>query len=508
MWILWGNASVIAIAALASAYAWIYGGTMAQPLISVIPWIYAILFEVMLVFPQRHPYESVYDARERVWRRIKRDPLVWVSTLLCVLLLVPFFNVGLCQVCDYPAIMSGANPKPEFSFLPYCVNRMHHLNVVIWFIPVLTAMIAVKHSLTKRGKRALLAVLVWNGVALAVLGFVQQIRVWEAPGPLWSRDSGVENVGTFFSTFGYPNMAGSYFTLLFGLAIALWRWQVEAVRLENPDDHSGVDRSHRGKFWRKHFYLIPATLFFLAAFSTLSRAAIMLVSVSAAVYFLHSFVSMLAGRPKAFKVKTVAVSLLCIGIITFFAYLFTSDAVRREVETLDTRTVLDRVSGRGQYHTRVATEIWKKNLFFGCGGWGYKHFCIPNMTEDEFKQIQIVGGINVHNDYLQFLAEHGLVGFGLMVAAVILLILPVGSVWRRLARSARFKKPKDLPPKPVAIFVFPAPAFCVLVAVLAVFIHGFGDCPLRSPAVLSLFFISLAAVDGFLPKLDDDEDDI
>ena len=46
-----------------------------------------------------------------------------------------------------------------------------------------------------------------------------------------------------------------------------------------------------------------------------------------------------------------------------------------------------------------------------------------------------------------------------------------------------------------------APAFCILMAAVATVIHAFGDCPLRSPAVLTLFFVSLAAVDGFLPKI-------
>ena len=47
----------------------------------------------------------------------------------------------------------------------------------------------------------------------------------------------------------------------------------------------------------------------------------------------------------------------------------------------------------------------------------------------------------------------------------------------------------------------PAPAFCILVAVTSTLIHSFGDCPLRSPAILTLFFVSLAAIPGFLPKI-------
>ena len=48
--------------------------------------------------------------------------------------------------------------------------------------------------------------------------------------------------------------------------------------------------------------------------------------------------------------------------------------------------------------------------------------------------------------------------------------------------------------------VLPAPAFCLLVAITCTLVHAFGDCPLRSPAVLTLFFVTLAAMPGFLPE--------
>ena len=43
-------------------------------------------------------------------------------------------------------------------------------------------------------------------------------------------------------------------------------------------------------------------------------------------------------------------------------------------------------------------------------------------------------------------------------------------------------------------------AFTGLAGAVAIGVHAFGDCPLRSPAVLSLLFVSLAAVPGFLPR--------
>ena len=195
-------------------------------------------------------------------------------------------------------------------------------------------------------------------------------------------------------------------------------------------------------------------------------------------------------------------SMIVFGLVVFFATITRPEKMKKEVDTLGTVTVLDRVTGRGQYHVQVATEIWTDHLLFGCGGWGYRHLCVPKMKElgIDVKTLQTSGGINVHCDHLQFLMEHGLVGFGALLAIAILLLWPVVRQWRSMAKELRFKKGKDLPPKPILIFVLPAPVFFILLTALATTIHAFGDCPLRSCAVLDLLFISLAALPGFMPK--------
>ena len=495
------NAAAIAVGAVIATMGWMFGGTRGSLLTPVVPWLFVLMAEVLICFPQRRHYENTYGARDRVWRELKRDPMTWIVVGFLLLLALPFVNNGLCVNCDAAEIAQGVSADPPVKFLPFCVSRIDHLNVFLWFATALPAMLIVRRSLEPRGKRLVLELAVWNGAALAALGFVQ--HAMDAPGPLWSEASGLVmgHVGDFFSTFGYPNMAGDYFTLLFGISVALWRYRAEEVNEEKKlKDITGGSSVRPRKFWSAHYFLIPAAIFFYAALNTLSRAAILLVTSSAVIYFLHAFISYLAKLRRAQRVKAAAVGLLVVGAIVFAASLFAPEDLRREVDTLGTTEVLDRVTGRGQYHVRVATAIWREHKLFGVGGWGYVHFCLPMMTPEERDDVQMVGGINVHNDYLQFLAEHGVVGFGALVAMVILLVWPVGHVWRRMARNTRFLKPKDLPPKPVLIFALPAPVFCLLVAVTCTLVHAFGDCPLRSPAVLTLFFVTLAAMPGFLPE--------
>ena len=346
MQFLYNNIAVFHVFAVCAVFAWLFGGTRGDYLVPVMPWVTALLVEVMVCFPQHHDGETTYEARERVWEAMRKDPLVWLSLGFILLLLVPFLNVGLCPVCDYPAIQAGADPKPLIPFFPFCVNRMEHLNVVMWFVPALTAMVAAKHALLKRGKRMLLAMVVWNGLALGVVGALQQMT--EAKGPLWVEEC-FQNA-YFFSTFGYPNMAGDYFTTLFGLAVGLWRWNLDELAKEpsevkaarpsaeapaEADAGSGERRHHHhhhhgsseprsdGRFWKRHYFLIPAVIFFFCALDTLSRAAVMLVTGLAIIFFLHTFVCSFAKMKKAQRVRSGVLSLFVLAAIAVCAVMTT-----------------------------------------------------------------------------------------------------------------------------------------------------------------------------------------
>ena len=472
------NIAALFIFILVAALGWLYGGRMGSISRSVLPWLLVIMSDIALCFPQRREGESTSHARKRVWRALREDPLSWVVLSFLLLLCVPFLNVGM---------------TPELKFLPFCVDRVSHFSVFLWFASALSAALLAKHALTRSGKRTLVEMIVWNGVAMAALGFVQLVA--EAPGPLWS--TMVKNPGHFFSTFGYPNMAGDYFTVLFCLSVAQWRNRLDDIRhhLEGTQDAKRLPK-HK-LFWMKHYLLIAALVNFFAALNTLSRAAIILVSVSAAILFAHAGIVALARMKKVDRVKAGAFCAMALLLIAVAATAFMPDGMHREMSTLSSREALDRVTGRGESHATIATQIWREHLLFGCGGWGYATLCVEKLPPTKY---WAPGSANVHNDHLQFLVEHGLVGYGLLVAVVVLLMIPVGRSWITLAKGVRFLPHKKQPPPPQSFFAFPGSAFSMLVAAAVPVIHAFGDCPLRSSAVLTLFYVTLACVGGYLPR--------
>lgn len=501
---LYKNLAPIYVALVAGLMPWLLGGSLLGPLVKTVPWLMLFMTEVMFVFPQAHENETTYDARERVWGRMKKDPLVWTALGFLALLMVPFVNNGLCANCDAQLIAQGVSADPPVKFLPFCVSRLDHLDVFLWFVTALSCMIATKHCLTKHGKRLLLSLIVWNGAALAVVGFVQIVS--KAPGPLWQAlPESLKNVH-FFSVWGYENMAGDYFTTVFGLSVALWRWHFDEEYERAREISSQAHAKLRDLFWKQNLYLVPATLCFIAALNTLSRSAILLATGSAILFFAHAFRSFTARMDRVKRVRMTAVVSLVLGIVAFVALTDSPEPLKKEVKTLDTREVLDRVTGKEEGHVTIAKELWREHRLFGCGGWGYKHFYSGKVSESDVAMMKKFdwarkGKANVHNDYMQFLVEHGLVGFGLLVALVFLLLKPVARTWRSLVTMARFQDPKVRPPRPLHIFVLPAPAFCILTVCCATVIHGFADCPFRTASILTLFFVSLAAIDGFMPKI-------
>ena len=180
--------------------------------------------------------------------------------------------------------------------------------------------------------------------------------------------------------------------------------------------------------------------------------------------------------------------------------MFAPPGMSRELGTLSANGVADRVTGKTEYHVRVATDLFKDHPVFGVGGWGYRHLCRTKMTEKENANVWCTGGANVHNDYLQFLCEHGSVGCLLLLAIFLLLVAPLFMAWYGLYRTARFTKEDKAPPKPRAIYFLPAGAFWILLGDTALLIHAFGDCPMRAGSILGLFFVSLACAEGYLPR--------
>lgn len=484
------NVVLIHIAALVLAFSWIHGGTRADVLLPVIPWLAAFALEFLLIFPQAKSTETLSEARSRVWHALARDPLLYAAMTLTALLVIPLFNVAGAPVFD-AVLKQWHNPTPPVTWLPSCVKADEHAVLLLWFPPVLIAALAAKHGVLKKGKRLLLEILCWNGAALALLGFAQVMT--DAKSVFW----GTEPFSQFFSTFGYPNFAGAFFTLLFALSSGLWFGRASADVI-GPHADSGT-RLEEPSFLEPHYLLVAVVLNFAAAITSLSRAAILLCAV---VFLVFSVYMVLGIWQKAdtggrAKVLTTVMITLFVGGLSFT--VFAPQALKTELSAITPAAVFERVSGRAYYHARVAQQIFHDHPVFGVGGWGYPHYLMQYLTPEEHKVMQIAGGANVHNDSLQFLAEQGWVGYGLLLVCVSFLVVPL--LWQavRLCKAVDVEPSKV--PKPAWLYRLPAPLIGVLVGTTATVCHSLGDLPFRTPAIMIVWVLALVCATGFIPAV-------
>lgn len=479
------------------AFTWILGGGDGNALMPVIPWVFAFALEGLLFFPQQRSYEPLYEARARVWRQLKRDPLFYVALVFCVLLFLPVLNIM--------TVAEGATiATPPFKYLPTAINFTLHYSVIQWFVPTFLIMITTKHSLGRHGKQILLEAMVWNAALLAIVGFI--MRGTDATGPLWSK----RVISDCFASFGYPNAAGAFFMTMFAFAIGLWRERVNesSVFMES---HINLDLSQRSSgtqhpLIRAHYMLIPAVLIFFAALSTFCRTAIIFTSALAVLALVYSVASNFVKRYRAKHLKDI---IWLLGLALLFAVLisiFAPQRVAREAESVNTYDSLDRLTGKHSYHTRVAWEITKDYPFFGCGGWGYGFKCMEYMTDAEKHDLQRAGGMNVHCDFLQFLCEHGCVGILLMLIIFIMLLWPVIKGWKKLVKATAFLKAEKRPPHPIVVYAVPPPVVWVLLGDILLIVHSCLDCPLRFASNIATLFVSLAVLPGYFPETEEEED--
>ena len=389
-----------------AAMAWIRGGTHGDLLVPTVPWLLTLVFEVIICFPQRHFGEDAVQARQRCWRRIGRDPVFFLTLFFLVIVLgIPFLNKGLCPTCDYGTILTMleregvdiANlssdemlaliddkaPNPLVPFAPFCMKLSDHFEVFMWFLPALTAMLAARHALLRPGKRLLVEMLAWNAAALAVFGFVQRatgakfVLMWDqgeydafvaalraATGISYARPD-----PSFFATFGYPNMAGSFFMLAFALSLGVWMSHARDVETERPPDKAEIARQRLLlRFIRAHYMLIPVTLNFLGALFTYSRMAIVTSLVIAVLAFIYYIARLLLARvDRARQVKRAAFSFVGAILLLVVGVVFAPKNVLDEVARTGSNEALDRLTGKKEYQTKVALKIFKKYPAFGCG---------------------------------------------------------------------------------------------------------------------------------------------
>ena len=462
------------LAVLAIYASWARGGS-APAFFWAIPWLALGVIEMMFLLPPMHEGDSVRAAVRRVWRGILRDPVFYIGLALILFLALQWLN-GPREMTYNAGTAAWEYTPPPWPGFPFCVVRSEAAQVLIWAVGVCAILLTMRHGGMRRDlKRWLLKVIVFNGAILAAVGLAHLATGTD-------KLFGIRPIGTFFfSTFGYPNHAGAYFTLVTAINIGL------VMEVLGGEEHT---QSSSG--WLQ----VALVLNLLGVFFSLCRAGMVLtlaILAFAAVYGTVYLWNRLAVSAKLRLLTLVA------GLVLFAAFMAVKapgNPILREIKSIEWLRLHEQLQGDRAELGRAAVDIWQDYPWSGTGGWGFRRFVGMYMGPEKYDYLRAAGRANVHNDALQYLCEHGMIG---MVLILGLILVVVGQIVIRLTTIPRLHLPESGLPRTWFMSVNPLVWF-ILVGTTATVIHSLIDLPFRNMAILSVWFIALAAAPGFLPR--------
>lgn len=446
------------LAFLTSYTAWAWGGV--RPSFHVVGVaVSVVLLAVVIV--------SGGGARQR-WRR---DPVMYLGAAFLGFLALQWANAGREQYFDV-GFQRWMYTPPRWRNWPSAFSRDEARQMLAWFFPAWVIVTSIRtRLLPRRALRALLRFLVFNAAALAVFGVVQFVSGTAAI--YWVQPL----KEPFFASFGYGNHAAPFFVLAAALAAGLLYREAFDAAGEYGMDVSRFRLRHPGRMAGLFSALL---LCLLGANLGLSRTGVILAAVLALFTAGYGWVRGWAVLEAAGRVNLAALTLAAAASLFFLVAGFGQKGLEREFapKPVEAGTLLstgERIQlelGYRPVFARAAISAWREQPWFGLGGWGFKYRVADHVPRNLWPALETRGWANVHVDFLQFLAEFGVVGFGLLAGS---------GAWM----LAEWFHPRCR-----------RHALWVMSLAGGVLLGGFSlvDIPFRSPAILYMGAVILAAV--------------
>jgi O-antigen ligase len=269
------------------------------------------------------------------------------------------------------------------------------------------------------------------------------------------------NLDSVTGTFVNRNHFSGYLELIIPLALALLFSRIELLAMP-------------GMKWRRRLAALTSkgaagnvllTIAFLAMslgiLKSNSRSGVVLLAVIFLLFM--ELIVFTFGRMKlqrAWIMRFLKISLVILAVIALYS----------GVESMIGRFSLDNLlqDGRPRYWTTIMRVIKDFPLFgTGLGTFG--------LAYEAYETLGLQGMFDhAHNDYLEYMSELGIAGFGILLAAILFIAGDALFVWFK-RRSSEAK----------------ALAMGGLVSIVAILLHSLTDFNLHIPATMFLFSVIL-----------------
>lgn len=384
---------------------WMLGGMRVQG--QQVSFALAALGLGLSLLPRDYPRLASGEPGFRLYphRQLVRFPVFWLGLLFLGYVLVQALNPG--WEYQTAANVSWLRQIKHLTWLPAGMRtpfekaspwRSLMIYASAW-LPVCAVWIGFTRRRTLQHLFTILAV---NGFLLAGLGLIQRL---EGNGKvLWF----VEAPASYFvATFFYKNHAAAYFNVVLAATAGIGFWHyVRAARRQDKSSPAGM------------YAVFAAAIAVMTLFSFSRTGGILLFAFLifvAGAFFLHQLRTHSTGRS---RLLTALMLLLLAGFVAFGAYSMRVGTLVESFQGLRAQLASDAPDVRAL----VREATWKMFRDQPLTGWGAGSYRFYFPVYQKAYPVLLVGqngktGLweHAHNDYLEYLAELGVLGCSLLV---------------------------------------------------------------------------------------------
>lgn len=443
------------------------------------------LFEITLLFPSARKGEEVPETRKRVLKSILTDPVFYIGIIAFLFIIVQTLN-GPREFYFDKISKVWKHSAGRIALLPACLDQILSIQGAFWVLTTNVAVIAIRFGLGKKARDLFFKFLLAISSVLSIYGLASYAL----------------NNGTFIrdalAGFTTSTEAGAFFIMMSMVAFGML---LQELNYDEPSKYNL-------RYLLAVFLInVAGTLYSLSCVSIITLAiAILIVVIYAIVFFVkHS--------SNGLRISSLA-ALLSIIIVACFLHFIAypknkiHDCTRQifygpwqTQEQIDHSSLL----------RKTAWRIWDKNNLTGIGTWCYGHEggMAHYIEDDEWKYL--LNSDERHyicgNDFAQFLAEYGTLGFMLLISPYLFLLM-LGATkifWaykngagKKVSKKAGIEDPEA---EVINFFdIFPPQIITSIVAVVATTTISFFVPVFRNPLNILTWSVIFAHICVSLPK--------
>lgn len=443
------------------------------------------LFEITLLFPSARKGEEVAETRSRVLRSILRDPVFYIGIAAFLFIILQTLNGPRELYFDKISKMWRHTPG-KVDFLPACLDQLLSIQGAFWVLTTTVAITAIRFGLGKKARHFFFKVLLGVSSILSIYGLA----------------SYAANGGTFvrgaLAGFATSTEAGAFFIMMSSLALGLLLHE-----LKNDESSEYSLRYLLGVF----LINVAAALYSLSCLSIAALAiAILIIVVYASIFY--------AKRNNgSLRISSIAALIAIIVVSIFLHYVaYPKNKIHDCTHKIfhgpwQTQEQIAEAS----LLRNTAWRIWDNNNLTGIGTWCYGHEggMARYIEDDEWDYLSNPDGRHYicGNDFAQFLAEYGTLGFLILISPfAFLFMLGATKVFlcykngsgKRISKKASLEDPES---EVIGFFdIFTTPIFAAIIAVITATVMSFFVPVFRNPLNILTWSVLFAFICASLPK--------